>query len=80
MEKIPAVLTLSEDNGAWSTDTAEFTFRDGHLNVTVEEPWAGDTETGFGQSSSVGLTVEAASKLHEWLGLHLAALTARGAQ
>ena len=67
----PPILKLEEDNGAWSCDSAEFTFRDGHLNVTVEEPWAGDTETGFGQTSSVGLPIEAARKLHQWLGAHL---------
>lgn len=41
--------------------------RNGHFNVTVEEPWAGDTETGFGQETSVSLDAEQAKALADWI-------------
>jgi hypothetical protein len=49
----------------------EVTHRQGHFNFTVEEPWAGCTETGFGQQCSIGLNREQAQQLLEWLSFHL---------
>lgn len=63
------VLNLEEENSVG--DTIEVTERDGHFNITVDEPWAGCTETGFGQTTSVSLKRHQAELLHAWLGARL---------
>ncbi len=40
---------------------------DGSLDIRIEEPWAGSTETGFGQTSHATLTREDVKRLLEWL-------------
>ena len=40
---------------------------EGKIAISVEEPWAGDTETGFGRSGSIRLTREQALTLALWL-------------
>lgn len=37
------------------------------ITITIEEPFAGDTETGFGRSCSIRLSLECAITLSEWL-------------
>lgn len=37
------------------------------ITITCEQPWAGDTETGFGRECSVRLDYKTAHKLGEWL-------------
>ncbi|MBC2886505.1 hypothetical protein H7Q97_14005 [Ochrobactrum sp. CM-21-5] len=40
---------------------------DDQLRITIAEPRAGDTETGFGQSAGTYLSPEAAIELGTWL-------------
>lgn len=35
--------------------------------LTVEEPWAGDTETGFGRSCSIRFSKKSARDFANWL-------------
>ena len=37
------------------------------VTIEIEEPWAGDSHTGFGRTCSIGLTVAQASELAQWL-------------
>lgn len=39
----------------------------GLISIEVEEPWAGDTEAGFGRSGAIRLTREKALLLACWL-------------
>lgn len=41
--------------------------QDGEFMIQIEEPWAGDTETGFGQSTTIYLPKIAALKLAEFI-------------
>ena len=45
----------------------EVSHRDSDFYFTIENPWAGDTETGFGQETSVHLDTERATRLYEFL-------------
>jgi len=59
-------------------DTVEFSMRaDGFVSVVVDEPWAGDTHTGFGRRGYGELSVEQAKQLMEWLAIKLVELAAR---
>jgi len=40
---------------------------DEQLRISIAEPWAGDTETGFGQSAGTYLSPEEAIDLGSWL-------------
>jgi len=44
------VLTI-EQNG----DTIELYWRNDQMHIEIDLPWAGDTETGFGQTCSIML-------------------------
>jgi hypothetical protein len=41
--------------------------KNGGLDIEIDEPWAGSTETGFGATASVSLTKEQADALRKWL-------------
>lgn len=42
-------------------------YRDGSVCITLDAPWYGDTETGFGASLSFQLTTEQVQELVQWL-------------
>lgn len=48
-------------------NTLEATFHNDVLNVSVENPWAGDSERGFGAICYVDLSKEDMVKFGEWL-------------
>jgi hypothetical protein len=48
-------------------DKIEVLAKDDGITVTVEEPWAGDTETGFGRHCQISLPHEAAKKVRDFL-------------
>lgn len=52
--------------------------RDGKLYVAVDEPWAGDTETGFGRRCSIDLSAEDARKLRDFLNDRLSSTVTDG--
>lgn len=37
------------------------------LSVRIENPWAGDTETGFGRTCNIELDLDRARQLRDWL-------------
>jgi len=39
----------------------------GGIDISIENPWAGNSASGFGQSTYINLTPEAAKALGEWL-------------
>lgn len=49
------------------TDEIECTFHNDVVSISVNNPWAGSTETGFGATCYVSLTVEQAHELGRWL-------------
>lgn len=44
-------------------DTLEFVISGKSAHIEVDNPWSGDTETGFGRSASFTLTKEQAREL-----------------
>lgn len=48
-------------------DAIEGRFYNNIICLTIEEPWAGDSETGFGRSCNVRLSREDALNLAAWL-------------
>lgn len=49
-------------------DSVQFTrSEEGGLHIEVDEPWAGDTESGFGQTSRIYLPPQALDRLSKWL-------------
>ncbi len=63
------ILRLDEKGGA--DDHIELSWWHDALYVSIEEPWAGDTHSGFGATTSVTLTVEQAREMFNWLGVKL---------
>lgn len=59
-------LKLEEHNGVGDNLTADVDYG-GMIAIEIEEPWAGDTETGFGRSGSIRLNKAQAIELAEWL-------------
>jgi hypothetical protein len=37
------------------------------VTIEIDEPWAGSTETGFGQTCSVGLSLDEAERLANYI-------------
>lgn len=59
-------LVIEEKNGAGDNLRANIDYG-GLIALEIEEPWAGDTETGFGRSGAIRLTREKALLLAGWL-------------
>jgi hypothetical protein len=64
-DEIEAFFKTGDADGG--SDEIEIVARNDGVTVTVEEPWAGDTETGFGRSCSIRLSPADAAELGEWL-------------
>jgi hypothetical protein len=62
---------LQIDDADLGCDELEIVADDKGFRITVEEPWAGDTETGFGQSCSIRLTTDNALKLAKWIAVQV---------
>ena len=65
MSDLEPVLTYEETNSPG--DNLEATACNGGVTITVEEPWAGDSETGFGADCSVRMSYEDARRFGQWL-------------
>lgn len=37
------------------------------MRISIEEPWAGDTETGFGATAGITIPIDKAAELRDWL-------------
>jgi hypothetical protein len=62
-------LKLVEPNGY---DYLEASVHGRSITIEVYEPWAGDTETGFGRGGTVTLSTQQAKELAEFLFAALA--------
>ena len=47
---------------------AHYRFEKDKFYIAIENPWAGDTETGFGEATSINLTKDAAKQLYDLMG------------
>jgi hypothetical protein len=52
------------------SDGLEAHARGDGITLTVEEPWAGDTVSGFGRECTIRISKEQAIQLAEWLLAH----------
>jgi hypothetical protein len=52
---------------AFADDSIEVYRYGDTVTIEIDEPWAGSTETGFGQTCSIGLSLEEAKKLAEFI-------------
>lgn len=59
-------LMIEEDGGCGDNLTASVDYG-GCISIEIEEPWAGDTEAGFGRSGAIRLTREKALLLARWI-------------
>jgi hypothetical protein len=41
---------------------------DGSVHIEIDEPWAGDTESGFGRTCYIELSPQQAAAFEIWLG------------
>lgn len=48
-------------------NSLECTWYGGKLNIAIDNPWAGDTESGFGYTCSVEMPIDKAVELAHWL-------------
>lgn len=53
------------------SNSLEICRRDGTFFLDVENESAGDTETGFGRTCHVSLSIAQAELLHDWLSVQL---------
>jgi hypothetical protein len=60
-----SVFKLGEDDGY--ANSLEVMAYGGRASIEVENPWAGDSETGFGASCSISLSAADALRFGEWL-------------
>ena len=51
----------------YTGDTITCRYYGGGINVEIDSPWHGDTETGFGATLSARLTMEQAQQLRDFL-------------
>ena len=52
------------------SNSVEFVSRDGRLWITLDHPWYGSSESGFGAELTDDLTPEQTKQLFEWLKDH----------
>lgn len=57
-----------EEDGTTGDNLQASRVHSGHVVMTIENPWSGDTETGFGRSGSITLTPEQVARLVAFLG------------
>ncbi len=55
-----------DDDGGFGNTMSIVHFRDQFM-VEIDEPWAGDTKTGFGQTCRHTLSRADAERLRDWL-------------
>lgn len=63
-------LLFKIDDADTGMDSLEAVKSNAGLTITIEEPWAGDTETGFGRSSSLRITNRQARNFADWILQH----------
>jgi hypothetical protein len=63
---------LSIDGQFGCEDVIEIYYRDEYVHISIDNPWSGCTETGFGETTSITLNKDRAillrNKLNEFLG------------
>lgn len=67
-----SLVTISEcifryDEPSGVEDNLEAVLRDDGVTITIEEPWSGDTESGFGYSTSIRMGKQVAASFARWL-------------
>ena len=62
--------TIAEDDRPFlngSENTLEAYVRDGRVHLSIDNPWAGDSETGFGQTTHMSMSLPIAVQFLDWL-------------
>lgn len=44
------------------------------ITIRIDNPWAGDTETGLGRDATVDIEIDNARKLRDWLNRAITAM------
>lgn len=65
--KVTEIEPLEITDGESVGNSLEARFWNDRFNFTIDNPWAGSTETGFGYSCHMGMTKAQAQVLHAWL-------------
>lgn len=60
-----AVFRCGRDNGY--SDSLEVMALGGGMSFSIDEPWAGDSETGFGQTATILIRYPAVRALIAWM-------------
>lgn len=68
MNRMMFTAAETEDTG----DNMQIVTGKDRLQITIEEPWAGSTETGFGYTCHMDLTKEQAKELADFINAWLA--------
>jgi hypothetical protein len=58
-------LEFCEDG--FAGNEVEFFFDADGLNINIENPYAGSTDTGFGYTCNISIPIEKAREIAEWL-------------
>jgi site-specific DNA-adenine methylase len=64
------VFTVQDKYGS-SDEVTIIAHDDGSLHFAIDQPWAGDTETGFGQYSEFDMGSDESKKLIDFLKEHI---------
>ena len=66
-----SVLEFAKSSDSLTGDTVQFSYYNDSLHIQVDEPWAGDSESGFGCTGYGTLTEKQAVDLLFWLAEQL---------
>lgn len=72
MSSEPIIKIVEGDSTNKSENYLEIDERDGHFNFEIDNPWAGDTLTGIGETAHVQLNADQAKRLADWIYSRLA--------
>lgn len=62
------ILEIEETRTGFSLgNVIEVWIRDDGAFLSIENPWAGDSETGFGQTTTISLTADQARQIAKYL-------------
>ncbi len=63
----PELFFRFEDRDTAGPDAMEAYWHEGSLHISIENPWAGDSESGFGATTDIALGPREAKWFIEWL-------------
>lgn len=67
MNRLMADLKFGEAGALGENELELRLMGDGRFHIEIDNPWAGDTETGFGYITYFNMTANQAKRLKDWL-------------